>query len=194
MLLVLLLHADWFYNEFLLYIQNVHSFPHVSIGFRRCLIYLFWSSKAFQMFSWMINAFPGWCCSMLLQAAAAASSCCRQQTAEQAAGCCCRLLSRLLSRLLLQAAAAGCCCRLLLQAAEQAAAGCRLLLLVFWGPYDVGGVWVRAQRTFFVYFFVYFFIFSYIWAYGERLPRIWTKLGGNFSYKLPGASYTAQGP
>ena len=27
-----------------------------------------------------------------------------------------------------------------------------------------------------------------------RFPRIWTKLEGNSSYKLPGASYTAQGP
>ena len=30
--------------------------------------------------------------------------------------------------------------------------------------------------------------------YRERLPRIWTKLGGNSSYKPPGASYIAQGP
>ena len=29
---------------------------------------------------------------------------------------------------------------------------------------------------------------------GERLPRIWTKLRGNYSYKPPGVSYTAQGP
>ena len=31
-------------------------------------------------------------------------------------------------------------------------------------------------------------------AYGERFPRIWMKLGGNSSYKPPGAYHTAQGP
>ena len=31
-------------------------------------------------------------------------------------------------------------------------------------------------------------------AYRERLPRIWTKFGGNSSYKPPGASCTAPGP
>ena len=30
--------------------------------------------------------------------------------------------------------------------------------------------------------------------HGERFPRIWTTLGGNYSYKSPGASYTAPGP
>ena len=33
-----------------------------------------------------------------------------------------------------------------------------------------------------------------IFLYGETFPRIWTKLGGNSSYKPPGASYTAHGP
>ena len=37
-------------------------------------------------------------------------------------------------------------------------------------------------------------VFAIFCFEGERLPRIWTKLGGNSSYKPPGASYIAQGP